>query len=167
MHVGKAAALIVVAVCWVCSCCATAGAAASGRRRRSPTSTISPSRRSAPNDNEFTATTLAAERPANVIKVVAINATGTAGIAGRATTKLQSAGYNALQPGNATAAVTNSCPASLVYVVTAGYEREARTIAALFSLPDSAVRALPSPSPSADIKGDVNIAVLVGSGITI
>jgi hypothetical protein len=120
-----------------------------------------------PLDDEITPTTLAAERPANLVKVVAINASGKSGEATRATTKLQSAGYNALQAGNATQAVTNSKPAALVYVVTAGYEREARTIAALFSLPDSAVRALPSPSPSPDIKGDVNIAVLVGTGITI
>jgi hypothetical protein len=80
---------------------------------------------------------------------------------------LRDAGYNALAPGNATAAVTASHPASVIYVVTPGYNREALTIAALFRLPDSAVKPLPNPSPSADIRSDTNIAVLVGTGITL
>ena len=114
-----------------------------------------------------TTTTLAAERQPAQIKVVAINATGKAGQANLAANRLRSAGYNVLQPGNATQAVTNTHPASVIYVVTPGYDREALTIAALFHLPDSAVRALPSPSPSPDIRADANIAVLVGTGITL
>jgi hypothetical protein len=114
-----------------------------------------------------TPTTAAAERQPAQIKVIAINASGQAGRAGQATTRLRDAGYNALAPGNATAAVTASHPVSAVYVVTPGYDREALTIAALFRLPDSAVKPLPNPSPSADIRSDTNIAVLVGSGITL
>lgn len=167
MHVGKAAALIVVAGLLGVLVLADSGgsfrSSAAIRDAIQDSLTVT----TLPFDDEATPTTLATERPASAVKVVAVNASGKAGEAGKATTKLQSAGYNALSPGNATAAVTNSRPAALVYVVTAGYEREARTIAALFSLPDSAVRALPSPSPSPDIKGDVNIAVLVGTGMTI
>jgi hypothetical protein len=168
VHVGKAAALIVVAlVLGVLVLRDSGGGGFTNSAAIRDAIEDSFTETTLPPDDEVTSTTLAAERPANVVKVIAINASGKAGEAGRATVKLQAAGYNALQAGNATAAVTNSRPASLVYVVTAGYEREARTVAALFSLPDSAVRALPSPSPSSDIKGDVNIAVLVGTGITI
>ncbi|HUR76428.1 MAG TPA: LytR C-terminal domain-containing protein [Acidimicrobiales bacterium] len=117
------------------------------------------------NDDKASSTTTAvpALHAKNSVKVIAINATGTAGVAGRATSKLQQAGYNALQPGNAPQKATTS----LVYVVTPGYELDAQEIAALFGLPDSAVRALPTPSPSADIKPDQHIAVLVGPGITL
>jgi hypothetical protein len=123
----------------------------------------------ASSDNEVTTPTTAvgAERDESTVKVIAINASGVAGQAGKATTKLQAAGYNALQAGNATAAVTNTHPASVIYIVSPGYEREAKTLAALFQLPESAVRALPSPSPSPDIKGDVNLVVLVGTGINL
>ncbi len=167
MHVGKAAALIVGAALLaviVLNKSPSFGSASSTRTIDEFPTVTQPT---IPPDDEVTPTTLAEERPASAVKVIAINATGTNGIATRATTKLQSAGYNALAPGDATNTVKNQRPAAVVYVVTAGYEREARTIAALFSLPDSAVRALPSPSPSPAIKGDVNIVLLVGTGITI
>jgi hypothetical protein len=168
VHVGKAAALIVISLVLGFivlndkgSSGFTSAAATRAAVRNSFTETTLPSRGSS------TTTTAATERRPETIKVIAVNATGRAGVAGQATTKLRNAGYNALQPGNATAAVKNSHPVSVIYVVTPGYEREAQTIAALFSLPDSAVRTLPSPSPSADIKPDTNIAVLVGTGITV
>lgn len=128
--------------------------------------------------DDFTETTLADESPTttaaptlhakNAVKVVAINATGTAGKAGQAQSKLAAAGYNALKPGTATKSVSDSRPASVIYVVTSGYELDAQEIAALFGLPDSAVRSgLPNPSPSSEIPPDANIVVLVGSGITL
>ncbi len=164
VHVGKAAALIVAVVLLAALVMADATPFGWFRPAAEPDAIniVTPT-----TLGEATTTTSGALRAPSTIKVVAVNATGRAGVAGQATTKLQQAGYNAVQPGNATASVRASRPASLIYVVTAGFEREAREVAALFGLPDSAVRALPSPSPSADIKGDVNIAVLVGSGITI
>jgi len=116
-------------------------------------------------EQDLTTTTIGPRAP-QTVKVIAVNATSQSGIAGRATTKLTTAGYNALAPGNATAAYKSSTPTTFVYVVTAGYEREAAAIAALFGLPSSAVKTLPSPSPSTDIK-DVNVAVVVGAGLTV
>jgi hypothetical protein len=114
-----------------------------------------------------TSTTTASERQPAQIKVIAINATGTAGKAGQATTRLRTAGYNVLQPGNATAAITAQHPPAAVYYAP-GYQREALTVAALFSIADASVKPLPNPSPSADIRSDTNIAVLVGkTGITL
>jgi hypothetical protein len=168
VHVGKAAALIIVAL-------GLGFVVLNDDSVGSFRSAGAASRVSVPDDfsespsgsTTTTPTTAAAERQPAQIKVIAINATGRGGVAGQATTRLRDAGYNALAPGNATAAVTASRPVSAIYVVTPGYDREALTIAALFRLPDSAVKPLPNPSPSADIRSDTNIAVLVGSGITL
>lgn len=168
VHVGKAAALIIAAVLLGVIVLRDDG---SGGRRVSA---------DVPDVDQFTTTTLGdltdntTTTVANVlhaknsVKVIAVNATGTQGKGGQAQTKLSAAGYNALKAGTATQAVTNTHPVSVIYVVTAGYEADAREIAALFGLPDSAVRSpLPTPSPSPDIKPDANIVVLVGSGITL
>ncbi len=166
VHVGKAAAIIVVGLLLAVIVLRTDGSgggvpvAAVTRPEISVTTTTQ--RRSAAS----TKTTVALRDPATV-KVIAINGTKTAGQGGKATTKLQDASYNAIAPGNATAAVRATNPASVVYVVTVGYEREAAAVAAVFGLPPTAVRALPTPSPSSDIKGDVNIAVLIGTGVTL
>jgi hypothetical protein len=168
VHVGKAAALIVAGL--------LLGVIVL-RDNSSGAGSVSVDVRDAIQDS-FTETTLAEEEPTpttavggerdeSTIKVIAINASGVAGQGAKATTKMQAAGYNAVAPGNATAQVTSSRPASLIYVATPGYEREARTLAALFQLPESAVRALPSPSPSPDIPADANLVVLVGSGINL
>ncbi len=170
MHVGKAAAIIVVALALgfvVLNDKGSGGfsAAAAARAAAARANHFTETTRAA--SHSTTSTTAAAERQPAQIKVIAINATGKAGTAGKATTRLRDAGYNALAPGNATASVTATHPASVIYVVTPGYEREAKTIASLFSLPDSAVRPLPNPSPSTDIRSDTNIAVLVGTGIAL
>lgn len=170
VHVGKAAALIVIAFALgfvVLNDKGSSDFAAATAARNAVSSEIDDSPvTTLPERESTTTTTASAERQPGQIKVIAINATGRAGVAGQATTKLRNAGYNALQPGNATQSVTNTHPASVVYYA-AGYQREALTVAALFSLPDSAVRALPTPSPSPDIKPDTNIAVLVGTGIAL
>lgn len=165
MHVGKAAALIVAAVVLgviVLRDTSSGSFTAAPISRDTSSFTVTTLR-----NRVTTSTTAAASLHAkNTIKVVAINASGTKGRASQATTKLQQAGYNALQAGNATQAVTNSHPASVIYVVTPGYERDAQELVGLFGLPASAVRSLPDPPPSPDIK-DANIVVLVGSGITL
>jgi len=167
VHVGKAAALIVVAL--ALGFIVLNDNSSGGFRARASTHVSIPDSNFTETTlpSHVTTTTLAAERAAKDIKVIAINATGRAGVASQASAKLRNAGYNVIAPGNATAAVTNSHPVSAIYVVTPGYNREALTIAALFSLPDSAVKPLPNPSPSADIRSDTNIAVLVGSGIAL
>lgn len=119
------------------------------------------------DDTSETTTTTAPLRQPATIKVVAINATQTSGVARKATEKLMAAGYNALTPGNATDAFKATAPTSVVYVVTPGYENEAIAVAAVFNLPASAVRAMPAASPSPDIKAGTNIAVIVGTGLTI
>jgi hypothetical protein len=166
VHVGKAAALIVVAL-GLGFIVLNDDSVGSFRAAASTPRVSVPDTFSETVSTTTTPTTSAAERQPAQIKVIAINATGRAGVAGQATTRLRDAGYNALAPGNATAAVSASRPASVIYVVTPGYDREALTIAALFRLPDSAVKPLPNPSPSADIRSDTNIAVLVGTGITL
>lgn len=168
VHLGKAAAIIVVglilAVIVLRSDGSGAGVAVSaGTNTRSETSiTTTTVKRS----TRTTATTTPLRDPATV-KVIAVNGTKTSGQGAKATTKLQDANYNAIAPGNATAAVRATNPATVIYVVTPGFEREAAAIAALFGLTPTSVKPLPSPSPSTDIKNGVNIAVLIGSGITL
>jgi hypothetical protein len=169
VHVGKAAALIVVSLAlgfFVLNDNSSGGFRAAASPHVSVPD-VSDFTETTVHSNATTTTAAAAERAAKDIKVIAINATGRAGQGAAATTRLRSAGYDAVAPGNATAAVTNSHPVSAVYIVTPGYNKEALTVAALFHLPDSAVKPLPNPSPSADIRSDTNIAVLVGTGITL
>lgn len=169
MHVGKAAALILGAFVLgyiVLNVDGTGGGIPVSAGASSASDVITNTTLADSDEVESTTTTLALRAPAT-IKVVAINATSTAGIAGRATSKLQTAGYNALTPGNATAEFKATNPTSVVYVVTPGYEREAAAVAAVFNLPASAVREMPATSPSPDIKAGTNIAVIVGTGLTI
>ncbi len=170
VHIGKAAALIVAAVLIGLLVLYQDGGTSGG---------LSESELRALTNDALTTTTLdpdlggstdttdasSVRSPAEV-KVIAINATNKAGVAGRATTRLTTGGYNALAPGNATSAYKATNAATAVFVVTAGYEAEAASVAALFGLPSSSVRALPTPSPSTDIK-DVNVAVVIGNELAI
>jgi hypothetical protein len=167
VHVGKAAAIIVVALALGFLVLNDNSSGSFRAAASTPHVSVPDNFSETGSSSTTTPTTTASERQPAQIKVIAINATGRSGVAGQATTKLRNAGYNALAPGNATAAVTSSHPVSAVYVVTPGYNKEALTVASLFGLPDSAVKPLPNPSPSADIRSDTNIAVLVGSGITL
>jgi hypothetical protein len=168
VHVGKAAAIILVglvlAVIVLRSDGSGAGVAVSsgtgtGSQVSITTTTVKRS--------GGTTTTTVALRDPSTVKVIAVNGTKTSGQGAKATTKLQNANYNAIAPGNATAAVRATNPATVIYVVTPGYEREATAVAAVFGLTAASVKALPTPSPSPDIKNGVNIAVLIGSGITL
>ncbi|MDP1794611.1 MAG: LytR C-terminal domain-containing protein [Acidimicrobiales bacterium] len=169
VHVGKAAALIIGAFVLgfiVLNVDGTGGASLAVGNGGGDDSGVITNTTLGDDELQTTTTTVALRQPATV-KVVAVNATSTAGIAGRATQKLQAAGYNALTPGNATAEFKATNPTSVVYVVTPGFEREAAAVAAVFALPASAVRAMPATSPSPDIKDGTNIAVIVGTGLTI
>lgn len=170
MHVGKAAALIIGALVLGFIVLNVDGTGGGIPVSAGDTSAIDSSTNTTAADSgddvESTTTTVALRAPAT-IKVVAINATNTSGIARRATEKLQTAGYNALTPGNATTEFRATNPTSVVFVVSPGYDREAAAVAAVFGLPASAVRQMPAASPSPDIKAGVNIAVIIGTGLTI
>jgi hypothetical protein len=168
VHVGKAAALIVAAVLvGVIVLRDDSSASVSSDALREAADRVAVTSTTLPRTSTTSTSAAAAHTPEQV-KVVAINATGTSGQAAKATTKLHNAGYNALQPADAAASVKAAHPASVVYVVTPGYEKDASDIVALFGLPDSAIHAgLPSPPPSSTIQAGVNIVVLVGTGITL
>ena len=109
-------------------------------------------------------TTLATRAPSS-FKSIAINATNTSGVAAKATTRLTTAGYNALAPGDATASVKANTKSSLV-MYAAGFQREAAVVASLFGLPASAVVPITVPPPSTSVK-DASIVVLVGPGLAL
>jgi len=103
-----------------------------------------------------TSTSIAVRPPAQV-KVLAANGTSTKGLAGRFKDKLSAAGYNALAP---TDASKKPVAASTVYF-QAGYETEARAVAALVQVPVTAVKPMPQPPPVASLQG-ANVLVVVG-----
>ncbi len=113
----------------------------------------------------LTTPTTVALRPANSFKTIAINATNTSGVAARATTKLNGAGYNAVAPDSAPASVKAATKTSAV-LYAPGFEREAQAVAALFQLPATAVRALTTPHPSTAVK-DASVVLLVGPDLKI
>lgn len=170
VHVGKAAAIILGALLLgvvVLNADGIGGGASLSARDLSALDGLTNTTISDNDDEVASTTTTVALRQPSTVKVVAINATNTSGIAGRATQRLQTAGYNALTPGNATAEFKATNPTSVVYVVTPGYDREAVAVAAVFNLPASAVREMPATPPSPDIKDGTNIAVIIGTGLTI
>jgi LytR cell envelope-related transcriptional attenuator len=104
-----------------------------------------------------TATTVTVPlRPAGDVKVLPANGTSTAGAATNTGNRLRDSGYNILAASNTAKAAT----ASNVFYVP-GFEREARVVAQLLGLPDSAVQPLPNPSPVPDTR-EANLVVVVG-----
>lgn len=111
-----------------------------------------------------TPTTLAL-RPKASFKTVAVNATNTGGVGAKATTRLTNDGYNALAPGDAAPTLKAATKATAVLHL-AGFEREAAQVAALFGIPQTAVRLLTSPPPSTAVK-DASIVVLIGPDLRL
>jgi hypothetical protein len=104
-----------------------------------------------------TATTVTTPiRSAPDIKVLPANGTTASGAANATGSRLKSANYNVLAATNTTKGATTS---SVQYAP--GYEREARVVAQILGLPDSAVQAISNPPPVADTR-DANIIVIVG-----
>lgn len=172
VHVGKAAALILVALLIgivVLKDDSSGGGtslSAAERAALSGVTTTTAASSDSSDEGDSTDTTQPLREPP-LVKVQAINATKSAnGVAGTATTKLQTEGYNAVAGGTAVASLRATAPASAVYVVTKGFEREAAAVAALFGLPASAVRELPATQISADLKA-VDVVLLIGTGITL
>jgi hypothetical protein len=132
-----------------------------------------PTNTTLPDSTFVTSTTLRASSPPVTAGVrtpssfvsIAVNATNTSGVAGKATTKLQSAGYNAVAPGDATPTVKAATKSSVVYYVP-GFEREGAAVASLFGLPATALKPLPTPPPSTSIK-DAKVILLVGPDLRL
>jgi len=93
------------------------------------------------------------------VKVLPANGTSTAGAGTKTGDRLKTAGYNVL------AATNTSKPATTSSVEFApGFEREARVVAQLLGLADSAVQPLPTPAPVPDLRG-ANLLVIVGTDL--
>jgi LytR cell envelope-related transcriptional attenuator len=102
-----------------------------------------------------TSTTLPPRPPAEV-KVLPVNGTNVAGVAGRTGDVLRRAGYNVLSPTNTAKPVDSS---SVQYAP--GHDTEAKEVAKVLALPDTAVQPLASPPPVADTRG-ADVIVIVG-----
>jgi hypothetical protein len=104
-----------------------------------------------------TATTITVPvRTPGDVKVLPANGTTISG-AGLATfNRLKQAGYNVLAASNTTTPATTSN----VYF-NPGFDREARVVAQLLGLPDSAVQPMPTPPPVGDTRGS-DVIVVVG-----
>jgi len=104
-------------------------------------------------------TTTARARPKAEVKVLVANGAGVAGLGGRTTTALRSAGYtNAAPPTDATTSVEKT---AIQYVE--GYEAEARELAAVLSLPPTVVARLASPPVAAADIDDAKLIVILGA----
>lgn len=105
-------------------------------------------------------TTTVAVRPADQVKVIALNATNTTGVAAKVADQLRALKYNVLASANATATAKAAETASVVYY-SAGYNREALIIAQQVGIIGAArVKPLGNPPPATDLRG-ANVVVLV------
>jgi len=104
-----------------------------------------------------TATTITVPvRNPSDVKVLPANGTAISG-AGLATfNRLKAAAYNVLAASN----TTNPSTTSNVFF-NPGFEREARVVAQLLGLPDSAVQPMPTPPPVGDTRG-ADVIVVIG-----
>jgi hypothetical protein len=101
-------------------------------------------------------TTTIPPRPPAEVKVLTVNGTNVAGVAGRTGDVLRRAGYNVLSPTNTAKPVDSS---SVQYAP--GHESEAKEVAKVLSLPDTAVQPLATPPPVTDTRG-ADVIVIVG-----
>lgn len=102
-----------------------------------------------------TTSTLPSRAPKDV-KVLSANGTDVKGAARRATDVLRAAGFNVLAPVDLGKDVT----VSAVYF-TAGFEREALSVATSIGLGAAVVKPMPTPPPLADTRG-ANVVVVGG-----
>ncbi len=117
------------------------------------TSTTSP-----PPTAATTATTAAVRGPGEV-RVMALNASNTGGVAGRVGARLQAAGYVVVPPGPNPRRFDN---AFLLY--RRGFEREAVALAALLGLSPSVARPMGEQAP-VPVPAGVDVTVVVGDDL--
>ena len=104
-----------------------------------------------------TATTITVPvRSPGDVKVLPANGTTTSGAGTAIFTRLKGAGYNVLAASNSNSPATTSN-----VFFNPGFEREARVVAQLLGLPDSAVQPMPTPPPVSDTRGS-DVIVVVG-----
>ncbi len=105
-----------------------------------------------------TTTTIPARDPSTVT-VIVLNGTSVSGAAGKYTTAIASAGYQMLDPGDATTKI----PATQVFYAF-GFEREAAAVAASAGAPSSLTpTAMPTPPPGE--VGAANVVVVIGTDL--
>jgi hypothetical protein len=114
-----------------------------------------------PSVSILPSTTARPPRPADQVKVLPANGTGTSGLGGRTGTFLSNNGYNALAPEDATRNLDNS---QVLY--RADFESEARAVAQLLGLPASSVKVLDDNAPVADTRG-ADIVVIAGADLRL
>jgi len=110
------------------------------------------------DEGEETTTTLAVRTPAEVT-VIVLNGTSTSGVAGTYSDAIGSAGYQMLEPSNA----TSQTPTTLVYFVE-GFEAEAAAVAVAAGVP-ATVTPTPMPDPPPGEVGAANVVVVIGTDI--
>ncbi len=125
--------------------------------RHVSTSTTVPPKSAAPS------TTPTTVLPASQVKVQVLNGVLTGALAGQWSAKLRAnPGYQTLPPDNATAKVA----ATVIYIVTPGYQPEADALAAAVGLPSSVVNTtVPAPAsapiPVAE-RANANLVLVIG-----
>ncbi len=97
-------------------------------------------------------------RPPSGVNVIALNASGVGGAAGRVGTRLQAVGYKVLPP---TVNPTRQAVASVLYRPT--FEREAAAVASLLSLGPDVVR--PADAAPGGSQDTADVIVLVGEDL--
>jgi len=90
------------------------------------------------------------------IKVLVANGTTTPGLAGKISNLVHAKGYNTLASTNST-----QKPAATIVFFQPSYSADGAGLAAKLNLPATAVQAMPSPPPVANLNG-ANILIVVG-----
>jgi hypothetical protein len=101
------------------------------------------------------------------IKLQVLNGVGSGSYAGEWSAKLRaSPGYDTLPPDNATATVASS----VIYVITPGYENEAKSLARTVGLTEAAVNPTVPPPATAPLtitaRTQANLVLVVGPDLT-
>jgi LytR cell envelope-related transcriptional attenuator len=163
IHTAKAVA--VIAVLAVIGVVVLAKSTTSGSKSASATTTKTTV--STPPTTALTPVTTVPLIPPARVKVQVLNGVGTGSYAGEWSQKLKTTyGYDTLPPDNATATVASS----VIYIVTAGYEPEAKALATDVGLADSAIDLTVPPPQSAPLtvtaRTQTNLVLVVGPDLT-
>lgn len=113
----------------------------------------------ATDEGEDTTSSTVAVRPPAEVSVIVLNGTSIAGTAGKYSDAIASAGYQMLEPGNA----TSQTPTTLVFYVE-GFEAEAAAVATAAGVPATVSPAPLTDPPPGEI-GAANVVVVVGTDI--
>ncbi|HET6809501.1 MAG TPA: LytR C-terminal domain-containing protein [Acidimicrobiales bacterium] len=121
-----------------------------------PAAVSSTTTTTAPAGSTTTTTQALATHSPSSVKVLVVNGTSVAGVAGKLKTKLAAGGYDLLAPTN----TTSPARASAVYYQT-GYQGDAQAVASAAGLGASTLQAMPSQLPVASTSG-AQVIVVIG-----